>query len=271
MREQGLTSLSPHKSGHKSNRLIGWTYEIDEEAISTAAENLENLNVERRQNELQLQINQLEAYKSILQSLPNQEEQEQLRKLWEQMAGDDKTAGSFASVASATEALVEKYKNATEKLDTYTLWLKAQQKGEEIPDESVKGEGKTNVPANVKSEKRAIGVTSFAGGNVLLNELGTEAVITPGGTLTALPSKTGIVPADITRNVWALGEVAPTLVARLNSLTQKIPAGNYGNTTYEEGQYFDNFTMNVYPTKDYDMDKLLMEARAKIRLTKHNN
>ena len=250
---------------------VGWTFEVDEEAISTAVENLESLNVERRQNELQLQINQLEAYKSILQSLPNQEEQEQLRKLWEQMAGDDKTAGSFASVASATEALVEKYKNATEKLDTYTLWLKAQQKGEEIPDESVKGEGKTNVPTNIKSEKRAIGVTSFAGGNVLLNELGTEAVITPGGTLTALPSKTGIVPADITRNVWALGEVAPTLVARLNSLTQKIPAGNYGNTTYEEGQYFDNFTMNVYPTKDYDMDKLLMEARAKVRLTKHNN
>lgn len=263
------TAKKTKKRVYKSG--VGWTYQVDEEAISTAAENLENLNVERRQNELQLQINQLEAYKSILQSLPNQEEQEQLRKLWEQMAGDDKTAGSFASVASATEALVEKYKNATEKLDTYTLWLKAQQKGEEIPDESVKGEGKTNVPANVKSEKRAIGVTSFAGGNVLLNELGTEAIITPGGTLTALPSKTGIVPADITRNVWALGEVAPTLVARLNSLTQKIPAGNYGNTTYEEGQYFDNFTMNVYPTKDYDMDKLLMEARAKVRLTKHNN
>lgn len=263
------TAKKTKKRVYKSG--VGWTYQVDEEAISTAAENLENLNVERRQNELQLQINQLEAYKSILQSLPNQEEQEQLRKLWEQMAGDDKTAGSFASVASATEALVEKYKNATEKLDTYTLWLKAQQKGEEIPGESVKGEGKTNVPTNIKSEKRAIGVTSFAGGNVLLNELGTEAVITPGGTLTALPSKTGIVPADITRNVWALGEVAPTLVARLNSLTQKIPAGNYGNTTYEEGQYFDNFTMNVYPTKDYDMDKLLMEARAKVRLTKHNN
>ena len=266
---------------------VGWTFEVDEEAISTAVENLENLNVERRQNELQLQINQLEAYKSILQSLPNQEEQEQLRKLWEQMAGDDKTAGSFASVASATEALVGKYKNATEELDSYALWISAQQKKEEILDESVKGEGKTKIPVEIKNNKsgynwlygavgsmtnkKATGVTSFAGGNVLLNELGTEAVITPGGTLTALPSKTGIVPADITRNVWALGEVAPTLVARLNSLTQKIPAVNYGNTTYEEGQYFDNFTMNVYPTKDYDMDKLLMEARAKVRLTKHNN
>lgn len=105
----------------------------------------------------------------------------------------------------------------------------------------------------------------------LINELGTEAVITPGGTLTALPSKTGIVPADITRNVWALGEVAPTLVAQLSSLNQKALTGNAGNTTYEEGQYIDNLTMNVYPTKDYDMDKLLSEARAKAKLTRHNN
>lgn len=105
----------------------------------------------------------------------------------------------------------------------------------------------------------------------LINELGTEAVITPGGTLTALPSKTGIVPADITKNVWTLGEVAPTLVAQLSSLTQRALSGNVGNTTYEEGQYFDNFTMNVYPTKDYDMDKLLSEARAKAKLTRHNN
>lgn len=105
----------------------------------------------------------------------------------------------------------------------------------------------------------------------LINELGTEAIITPSGTVTALPAKTGIVPADITKNLWSLGEVAPTLVAQLGSLNQKTISGTPANTTYEEGQYFDNFTMNVYPTKDYDMDKLLMEARAKFNLTKHNN
>ena len=119
--------------------------------------------------------------------------------------------------------------------------------------------------------KKAGGDTSFQGGKALINELGTEAVITPGGTLTALPSKTGIVPADITRNVWALGEVAPTLVAQLGSLTQKTPTGNAGNTTYEEGQYFDNFTMNVYPAKGDDFNKILEQARAQMRLTRHNN
>lgn len=121
------------------------------------------------------------------------------------------------------------------------------------------------------ADKNAGGTKAFKGGKTFINELGTEAVITPGGTLTALPSKTGIVPADITRNVWALGEVAPTLVARLSSLNQKAFAGNAGNTTYEEGQYIDNLTMNVYPTKDYDMDKLLSEARSKARLTRHSN
>lgn len=117
----------------------------------------------------------------------------------------------------------------------------------------------------------ASGTLSSPEGVSLINELGTEAVITPGGTLTALPSKTGIVPADITKNVWALGEVAPTLVAQLGSLTQKTLSGNTGNTTYEEGQYFDNFTMNVYPAKGDDLSKILEQARAQMRLTRHNN
>lgn len=124
---------------------------------------------------------------------------------------------------------------------------------------------------DMKKSGYASGTLSARGGPSLINEFGTEGIITPQGTLTALPSKTGVVPADITKNVWALGEVAPTLVASLKSLTQKPLSGNAGNTTYEEGQYIDNLTMNVYPTKDYDMDKLLREARAKANLTKHNN
>lgn len=53
-------------------------------------------------------------------------------------------------------------------------------------------------------------ITSYAAGSTGLtgaavsriNELGTEAIITPSGTITALPSRTGIVPADITKNLW---------------------------------------------------------------------
>lgn len=117
----------------------------------------------------------------------------------------------------------------------------------------------------------ADGTLSSENGLSLINELGTEAIITPEGTLTSLPSQTGVVPADITKNLWSLGEIAPTLVARLSSLNLPNANSNIGNTTYEEGQYIDNLTMNVYPTKDYDMDKLLSEARAQAKLTKNNH
>lgn len=120
-------------------------------------------------------------------------------------------------------------------------------------------------------QANANGTMSFPGGLSLINELGTEAIITPEGTLTSLPSKTGIVPADVTKNLWGLGEIAPTLVAQLKTMNDRDIKSNVGNNTYEEGQYIDNLVMNVYPTKDYDMDKLLAEARAKFRLTKHNN
>lgn len=105
----------------------------------------------------------------------------------------------------------------------------------------------------------------------LINELGTEAIITPQGTLTALPAKTGVVPADITKNLWSLGEIAPTLVAKLNSLNPQLGNSSIGNTTYEEGQYIDNLTMNVYPAKGDDFNRILEQARAQVRLTRHNN
>ena len=105
----------------------------------------------------------------------------------------------------------------------------------------------------------------------LINELGTEAIVTPQGTLTALPAKTGVVPADITKNLWNLGEIAPTLVAKLNSLNPQIGSSSIGNTTYEEGQYIDNLTMNVYPAKGDDFNRILEQARAQVRLTRHNN
>ena len=222
---------------------VGWSYESDDVAVAEAVEKVESLDVERKQSLLQTQIDQLEQQNTILESLPNEKELEELKKVLNDLTG------ATAINAQTTALLVDMYNNPNYKFNA-----------------------KDYIDNYLKNWKpNAVGNISFNGGAALINELGTEAVITPGGTLTALPSKTGIVPADITRNVWALGEVAPTLVAQLSSLNQKALTGNAGNTTYEEGQYIDNLTMNVYPTKDYDMDKLLAEARAKARLTKHSN
>ena len=408
--------MSPHKCGHKSNRLIGWTYESDETAISEAREKLDSLDIQRQQDVIQFQINSLEQQKEILDAIKNNkqlekieealgkngistkvediaqmissiefnpmtgqfqlfsEKQEQKRDEAEIKLDDalkayqkyvenfDKEGFSSLTIAEQREKRGEIDRLYKAYADAYTEAGKlgvdmskfsenGKVKEDELKDytpssvlfsdigrgffdwgnDDIKATvgGKTYrletsdwkdtigyskgdftaafgaVPIEgdllkyrdkcyvfgdkqwevilpdeldgtsfynyLKEQGYAAGTLSAEGGLTMLNEFGTEGIITPQGTLTALPSKTGVVPADITKNVWALGEVAPTLVASLKSLTQKPLSGNVGNTTYEEGQYIDNLTMNIYPTKDYDMDKLLREARAKVNLTRHNN
>lgn len=326
---------------------VGFVMESNEGAIAEAQKNLENLNTQKRQESLQMQIDALQMQKNIIEALPNQAQLEQTKKIWELWAEDKGVKGSLASVSEGVAMLADAYSDATKEMNVASKTLEkwntpeeesGQKTSEEktnpliklsesqieytkalvgtvedilalmlSPDDNadqflkiynlikglddfgaasdfdqflvVRGLYTTFNKLSDKAQtflrsiapKKAIGDVAFSGGKTLINELGTEAVITPGGTLTALPSKTGIVPADITRNVWALGEVAPTLVAQLGSLTQKIPTGNAGNTTYEEGQYFDNFTMNVYPAKGDDFNKILEQARAQMRLTRHNN
>lgn len=275
---------------------VGWSYESDDNAIAEAVEKIETLDVEKQQNLLQAQIDQLEQQNKILENLPNEKELEELKKVLKDLTG----ATTINPVVVGT--LVDMYNNpnysfnSKDYIDNYIKAQKSKNYQEMfnfVKDKNLMrgdyahwGEvfgtygvlDKWNSLTDEEKEAirqrantRAVGDISFQGGKALINELGTEAVITPGGTLTALPSKTGIVPADITRNVWALGEVAPTLVAQLGSLTQKTLSGNAGNTTYEEGQYFDNFTMNVYPAKGDDFNKILEQARAQMRLTRHNN
>lgn len=275
---------------------VGWSYESDDNAIAEAVEKIETLDVEKQQNLLQAQIDQLEQQNKILENLPNEKELEELKKTLKDLTG----ATTINSGVVGT--LVDMYNNpnysfnSKDYIDNYIKAQKSENYQEMfnfVKDKNLMrgdyarwGEvfgtygvlDKWNSLTDEEKEAirqqantRAVGDISFQGGKALINELGTEAVITPGGTLTALPSKTGIVPADITRNVWALGEVAPTLVAQLGSLTQKTLSGNVGNTTYEEGQYFDNFTMNVYPAKGDDFNKILEQARAQMRLTRHNN
>lgn len=326
---------------------VGFVMQSNEEAIAEAQKNLENLNTQKRQESLQVQIDALQMQKDIIEALPNQSQLEQTKKIWELWAADKGVKGSLASVTEGVTMLADAYTNATNRMNmraktegvlnspeerdgmqtsnentnptvtlsetqieytktlvsdladikNFLLYGAKSKNFQEMMDfvnknnmlqgdyarwgqmfhhygvldkwDSLTDEEKEIIRKQAAS--RAVGDISFAGGGALINELGTEAVITPGGTLTALPSKTGIVPADITRNVWALGEVAPTLVAQLGSLTQKTLSGNAGNTTYEEGQYFDNFTMNVYPAKGDDLSKILEQARAQMRLTRHNN
>lgn len=107
----------------------------------------------------------------------------------------------------------------------------------------------------------------------LINELGTEAIITPQGTLTALPSRTGIIPADITKNLWELGDVAPTLVRMLEG---KIPSGIigksiFGDTLSDESFNVSNLVMNVTADSSFDVDKFVETIKTRVSLTKNNS
>lgn len=125
---------------------------------------------------------------------------------------------------------------------------------------------------DINFERFARGTTSTGerSRSAIINEEGAEAIVTPSGTVTTLPAHSGVVPADITKNLWKLGEVAPTLVAALGSLNAAAPSGSQtGNITNNDGTFIDNLSMTIYPTKDYDMDKFIAEVKAKARLTRH--
>jgi len=103
----------------------------------------------------------------------------------------------------------------------------------------------------------------------LINELGTEAIITPAGTLTALPSHTGIVPADITKNLWALGEVAPSLLRVMGGPAgaPKLLANALGGT--DESININNLQMEVNADETFDVDAFVTEIKQRVALTRH--
>ena len=110
-------------------------------------------------------------------------------------------------------------------------------------------------------EEAAQGSLGLSGGLSLVNEEGTEAIITPQGTLTALPSGTGVVPADITRNLWNLGEVAPGLLRYLdgNVVNPAYDAGSVGST--DESFNIGVFNMNVTPNGDFDIEAWVKQVK----------
>ena len=121
--------------------------------------------------------------------------------------------------------------------------------------------------------KNALGTTELPLDSLsLINELGTEAIITPQGTLTALPSKTGVVPADITKNLWELGEVAPSLI---NILDGKLSPDKIGKSVFDgvindDSFNIDNLVMNVSADSSFDVDKFVSLIRSRVVLTKNS-
>lgn len=132
------------------------------------------------------------------------------------------------------------------------------------------GSGKSGLNLNaafdyLKSHK--FGTYNFSGGSSLINELGTEGIVTPQGTITALPSHTGIVPADLTRNLYQLGELSPNLIKGLSTL--KTEANRF-NSTEDNSMHVNDLNITVNADSGYDFNRLLSEARQYMAITRHN-
>lgn len=110
----------------------------------------------------------------------------------------------------------------------------------------------------------AKGNLSFRGGSTLINENGLEGIVTPQGTLTSLPARSGILPADLTKNLWTLGELAPGLVSRLGSIEPQI---DDRNMTEDNSIHIATLNATFTATNDFDMNKFLRDVRSVVSTT----
>ena len=114
----------------------------------------------------------------------------------------------------------------------------------------------------------ASGTISAPGGRSLINENGLESIITPSGTITSLPAKSGIIPADLTRNLWTLGEVAPNLIARLGGNNLQT---NNSNSSTDNSINIQNLDATFNTQSDFDGRRFLTDLRNQVILTANNH
>ena len=125
------------------------------------------------------------------------------------------------------------------------------------------GQSITDISSN------ATGSYDYSGGKTYVNELGTEAIVTPQGTLTSLPSHSGIVPADLTKNLFSLGEIAPNLIATLRNQMPNVSKSN--STSNDNSTNIGTVYATFNADSGFDMNKFMIDLRSAAGNTRHNN
>ncbi len=115
----------------------------------------------------------------------------------------------------------------------------------------------------------ASGTLDTTSGLSMINEEGIEGIVTPQGTITALPAHSGVVPADVTANIWKLGEVAPNLLKRFNAVSEKIEKNSF-STIDDDSLNINQLYIQMQPDSTFDVQKFNQELRAAMNTTKHN-
>lgn len=111
---------------------------------------------------------------------------------------------------------------------------------------------------NATRTHNANGAYDFVGGGSLINEFGSEAIVTPSGTITSLPTHTGIVPADLTKNLFNLGAVAPNLVRELN--TNKLEKGN-SSLSEDNSTNINTLNATFKVDQTFDFEQFIRDAK----------
>lgn len=134
------------------------------------------------------------------------------------------------------------------------------------------------VPEDVKKAGGSFreGSTDISKGNripLLMNEEGSEAIVTPSGTITALPTHSGIVPADITSNLWNLGNYAPDLLRALQRqamLGMNMPGTANNDNSVDNSVSINTVQMTVDAGKGFDVDSFVQQLQQVAALTRNN-
>ena len=133
------------------------------------------------------------------------------------------------------------------------------------------------VPEDVQAAggKFRKGTVDISKGNripLLMNEEGSEAVVTPGGTITALPAHSGIVPADITSNPWNLGNYAPDLLSALQrqSLLGMSMPGTATDNSVDNSVSINTVQMTVDADSGFNVDSFVQQLQQVAALTRNN-
>lgn len=119
------------------------------------------------------------------------------------------------------------------------------------------------------------GSTDISQGNripLLMNEEGTEAIVTPQGTITALPSHSGILPEDITTNLWSLGNLAPDLLMALQrqSLIDMGTTGSAADNSVDNSVNINTVQMTVDADGGFNVDSFVRQLQQVAALTRNN-
>ena len=265
---------------------IGFVAQADTSAIQEAQDKVDELERQQTEEDLQYQIDQLNQQKAILEAIKNNKTLESLANTVEGIKnglgideGHSNIIGALQKMSSQEYA--DKIRENIEK----SVKENTKSSTEEAGNQNNSGDIGVNNPPDVipnlidsKTKSghagggggvRAKGDYDYQGGNVLINELGTEAIVTPQGTLTSLPSHSGIVPADLTKNLFALGEIAPNLIATLRNQMPNVSKSN--STSNDNSTNIGTVYATFNADSGFDMNRFMIDLRSAAGNTRHNN